>query len=131
MAAFAFLLFSYNFILQSCISKENFQVLGVIADENLLDAADDLARGIVGLDEIIGGAEPLGLFHVVFLAEIGKNNHRCLPYLLVGANLLERFKPVYAGQNEIQEYQMRLFAFGLLQCVLAVQRFQYIEAFFP
>src|SRR3989338_5312402 len=101
MAAFAFLLFSYNFILQSCISKENFQVLGVITGKNLLDAAHDLARGIVGLDEIIGGAEPLGLFHVVFLAEIGKHDHRRFPCLLVSANLLERFKTVYAGQNKI------------------------------
>ena len=59
-------------------------------------------------DLYVGGAEPLGLFHGVFLAEIGKHDHRSFPYLIVGANLLECFKAVYARQNKIKEDDVRL-----------------------
>src|SRR3989344_1952720 len=91
-----------------------FIVLRIIGDQNLLNAIHDFSGSVVGLYEIVGGAEPLGFFHVVFLSKIRENNHRSFPYFLVNANLSERFKTVYARQNKIKQYQMRLLAFGFL-----------------
>ena len=83
----------------------------------------------MGLDQIIDGAQSQSFLDILFLSEVGKNDHGNSGDRRIVFFARQNLKTIYARQDQVQKDQVGLGFFCFLQPLFPVNRLHYIIGF--